>query len=201
MLDPKPLHLLIIMGGPMSANDEALYPFLTDEKIFLRRWLKERKPAVGICLGAQLIAHCLGGKVYRGNMEELGWYELELTKDGQNDPFLRGFPARFPAFQWHSETFDLPYEALLLATSRNYPHQAFRFGDLVYAFQFHFEVTHDMIQKWLSDSTIEDAKKRGILSSLSRYLPTINQLCKRFMTPFLQSIELQAAQSAEASPL
>ena len=194
--DYTPFHLLILMGGPMSVNDEALYPFLKDEKIFLRRWIEERKPSVGICLGAQLIAHCLDGKVYRGNKEELGWYELTLTKEGQNDPFLQSFPARFPVFQWHSETFGLPHEAVLLATSQYYPHQAFRFGALTYAFQFHLEVTQDMIQKWLSDSTVEDAKKRRILSSLHLHLASISQLCREFMGPFLQAIELQAAQKA-----
>jgi GMP synthase (glutamine-hydrolysing) len=196
ILESRPFRLLILMGGPMSVNDEDLYPFLLNEKAFVRQWVVEGKPTMGICLGAQLIADCLGGRVYKGDKVELGWYELMVTEEGQNDPFLQSFPPRFPVFQWHGETFDLPEDAVLLATAQDYPHQAFRFGELTYAFQFHIEVTKDMVQTWLADSDVEAAKKRSILSSLPLHLPAINQLCKRFMTPFLQSIELQAAKNA-----
>src|SRR4030042_430920 len=72
MPEPKSFHLLILMGGPMSVNDEALYPFLSEEKTFVRRWVQEGNPTMGICLGAQLIADCLGARVYRGDKEELG---------------------------------------------------------------------------------------------------------------------------------
>jgi len=187
--DPAPFHLLILMGGPMSVNDDDLHPFLAKEKDFVRRWINKGNPTVGICLGAQLIAHCLGGSVYKGPQEEIGWYEVSLTEKGRRDPFLHSFPVLFPVFQWHGETFDLPEQAILLATTQEYPHQAFCYRDSIYAFQFHLEMTERMIQAWLAENKVDDAKKRHILSALRIRLPAIHQVCRNFMQPFLQSIE------------
>jgi GMP synthase (glutamine-hydrolysing) len=187
--DPTPLHLLILMGGPMSVNDDALHPFLEKEKQFVRQWIHKGNPTVGICLGAQLIAHCLGGRVYKGATEEIGWYNCVLTEEGRRDPFLKLFPIRFPVFQWHGETFDLPENAILLAASDDYPHQAFSYRDSIYAFQFHVEMTERMIQGWLAESDVSVVKKRTILSALRVRLPAIHQACRNFMYPFLQSIE------------
>jgi len=187
--EPISFHLLILMGGPMSVNNDDLHPFLAEEKTFVRRWIEEGNSTIGICLGAQLIADCLGARVYTGSKEELGWYELMSTEDGKNDPLLRGFPPRFPVFQWHAETFDLPDDTMLLATSHDYPHQAFRFGDLTYAFQFHLEVTGNMVRSWLSGSEVDEAKQRSIVSSLRLQLPVVHQLCRNFMQSFLDSIE------------
>jgi GMP synthase-like glutamine amidotransferase len=189
--NPAPFHLLILMGGPMSANEEDLYPFLAEEKTFVKRWIAEGNPTLGVCLGAQLIADCLGGRVYRGGKEELGWYELMVTEEGKNDPFVRGFPPRFPVFQWHGETFDLPKGAILLATAQDYPHQAFRFRDLTYAFQFHLEVTEEMIYTWLSGNGFDEQKQRMINASRDLHLPLIHKLCRSFMQPFLEAIERQ----------
>ena len=189
--EPKPFHLLILMGGPMSANDEALYPFLSEEKTFVQRWIAEGNPTMGICLGAQLIADCLGGRVYRGDKEELGWYELMVTEQGKNDPSLQRFPSRFPVFQWHSETFDLPEGAILLATTPDYPHQAFRFGDLTYAFQYHLEVTEKTLHTWLSGNGVGAHKKRKINAAQHLHFPVIHDLCRGFMQPFLEAIERQ----------
>jgi hypothetical protein len=108
---------------------------------------------------------------------------------------LGEFPARFPVFQWHGETFDLPNNAILLATSSEYPHQAFCCGNHTYAFQFHFEITKDMVQRWLSISKIDISKKRNILTNLPLFLPPINQLCRMFMEPFLDSIETLAIEA------
>jgi GMP synthase (glutamine-hydrolysing) len=189
--DPDPFHLLILMGGPMSVSQEDLYPFLVEEQAFVRAWVNEGNPTLGICLGAQLIADSQGSRVYKGIKEEVGWYELIMTSEGKKDPLLGKFPARFPVFQWHGETFDVPNNAILLATSREYPHQAFRYGKHTYAFQFHFEITKDMVQRWLSASEINISQKRNILTNLPSFLTPINRLCRMFMKPFLQSIETQ----------
>jgi GMP synthase (glutamine-hydrolysing) len=187
--DPTPFHLLILMGGPMSVNDDDLHPFLAQEKLFVRQWINEGKPIVGICLGAQVIAHCLGERVYKGPKEEIGWYDLVLTEEGRRDPCLKFFPMRFPVFQWHGETFDVPQDAVLLATAQDYPHQAFRFGDLTYAFQFHVEVTKDMVKAWLRVSEVNEVKQQEIISSLHIHLPVVHQLCRNVMQPLLDSIE------------
>jgi GMP synthase (glutamine-hydrolysing) len=186
---PKSFHLLILMGGPMSVNDEALYPFLPEEKTSVRRWVDQGNPTLGICLGAQLIAACLGGKVYKGDKEELGWYELMVTGEGTRDPSMQGFPRRFPVFQWHSETFDLPEGAILLATAQEYPHQAFRFGDLTYAFQYHLEVTEEMLHTWLAGNGVGEEKKREIKATQHLHLPLIHELCRSFMQFYLEAIE------------
>jgi GMP synthase-like glutamine amidotransferase len=177
------------MGGPMSVNDEDLHPFLLNEKVFVRQWVREGKPTIGVCLGAQLIANVIGGRVYRGGEEELGWYELMVTEQGQNDSCLERFPPRFPVFQWHNETFDLPKDAILLASSQGYPHQAFCYKTSTYAFQFHLEVTEEMIQTWLAESTVDEGKRHSIISSLRLHLPIMHQLCRNFMQSFLDSIE------------
>ena len=188
-LDPVPFHLLILMGGPMSVNDEDLHPFLAQEKRFVHQWILQRRPTLGICLGAQLIAQCLGGRVYKGPTEEIGWYGCVLTEEGGRDPLLQVFPVFFPVFQWHGETFDLPDNTMLLAASHEYPHQAFRFGGLVYAFQFHVEVTKDMVNAWLESSDVDEVKRKAIISSQHLHLPLMEQLCRGFMHPFLRSIE------------
>jgi len=189
--EPRSFHLLILMGGPMSVHDEDVHSFLSEEKIFVRRWVREGNPTLGICLGAQLIADCLGARVYNGDKEELGWYEMTVTEEGKNDSLVRRFPRQFPVFQWHSETFDLPEGATLLATAKDYPHQALRFRDLTYAFQFHLEMTEEMLHTWFSGNGVGGDKKGEINAVQHLHLPVIHRLCRSFMQPFLESIERQ----------
>ena len=191
--EPRSFHLLILMGGPMSVHDEDVHSFLSGEKIFVRRWVREGNPTLGICLGAQLIADCLGARVYRGDKEELGWYEMTVTEEGKNDSLVREFPRRFQVFQWHSETFDLPEGATLLATAKDYPHQALRFRDLTYAFQFHLEVTEEMLHTWFFGNGVGEQKKREINAARHHHLPVIHRLCRSFAQPFLGSIERQTS--------
>lgn len=134
---PDEIDFLIIMGGPMSVNDEAVHPWLVEEKAFLRAFLNTGKPVLGICLGAQLIASVLGARVYRNAEPEIGWFPVEGL------PVADGFrfPEHFNAFHWHGETFDLPNGTLPLARTPACENQAFRLGKRVIGLQFHLETT------------------------------------------------------------
>ena len=137
---------LILLGGPMSANDDLL--FLHHQLRAIEIALKQEIPVLGICLGAQLLAKAAGGKVYRNTAKEIGFHNVERTGDGQRDPILCGLNATECVFHWHSDTFDLPAGAKLLASSSLTRNQAFRFGESAYGLQFHPEVTPAMIAQW-----------------------------------------------------
>jgi len=157
---PPPLegfNSLVVMGGPMGVYELERYPHLVIESRIIREAINRDMRVLGICLGSQMIAHCLGAEVYPGTEKEIGWYHVELTGDSLKDPLMRrlaihprvgDFWRKFKVFHWHGDTFDLPLGAVLLASSELYKNQAFRYGDNVYGFQFHIEVTKDMLTEW-----------------------------------------------------
>ncbi|TLY19833.1 MAG: type 1 glutamine amidotransferase [Nitrospirae bacterium] len=152
---------VIALGGPMSANDGDRIGFIADELRLLTKVLEAGMPALGICLGAQLIAKAAGAQVTAGEEKEIGWYPLRLTEEGKKDRVLTGLPESFPVFQWHGETFDVPRGAVGLAGSERYSSQAFRLGEKVYGFQFHLETTQPMIIEWLDLYREEHAQCGG----------------------------------------
>lgn len=152
---------LIVMGGPMGLYEMDKYPHLVVGSRLVREAINRDMRILGICLGAQLVAYCLGARVYKGSEKEIGWCSIELTGDGLRDPLMRklaihprvgDFWKRFDIFQWHSDTFELPLGAVLLASSELYKNQAFRYRNNVYGFQFHIEVTKKMLLEWFKDS-------------------------------------------------
>lgn len=165
---PPPLeefNTLVIMGGPMAVYEFDTYPHLVMGSRLIREAINRDMQVLGICLGCQMVAHCLGAEVRAGQKEEIGWYHIELTGDGLRDPLMRRLAAhpkvgdfwrRFKVFHWHGDTFDLPLETILLAGSHLYKNQAFRYGSKVYGFQFHIEVTKDMISDWVQEHPQSD---------------------------------------------
>ena len=113
-------------------------------------------PALGICLGAQLLAHALGASVSRARQPEIGWYPLHATDAGRDDPVLAPLGASTPVFQWHGCRFDIPHGAVHLARSDACEQQAFRWGDNAYGFQFHLEMDQPLIERWLANPTYRD---------------------------------------------
>lgn len=136
---------LVVMGGPMSVNDEDLHPWLAVEKAFVREAIRAGKRVLGICLGAQLIASALGAKVYRNAVKEIGWYPIAPVPVADGDHAFRFSPGVL-AFHWHGETFDLPPGAVHLARSAGCEHQAFRIGERALGLQFHLETTPESVR-------------------------------------------------------
>jgi len=137
---------LIFLGGSMSANDDL--PAIHREIEYIRDAIRLRKPVLGVCLGAQLIAKAIRARVYPNTNKEIGWAPVMFTEAAQGDPLFYGVSGSEVVFHWHSETFELPGGGELLAASLACRHQAFRHGDRVYGLQFHLEVTPATITQW-----------------------------------------------------
>ena len=145
-----PCELLVVLGGPIGVYEQEEYPFLADEIACIAQRLAARKPTLGICLGAQLMAAALGARVYPGqNGAEIGWFPLRPAAGTQTpDWFAPLLEPGLSVFHWHGDTFDLPQDALLLAGTDRYPHQAFAVGDFALGLQFHPEVNADDLESW-----------------------------------------------------
>ncbi len=151
--DLNPYQALIVMGGPMNVDETREFPFLADEVTLIQNTIKNKKPVIGVCLGAQLMAKALGAKVYKGHKKEIGWFPIEWSKDAALDPVFNNISKTAKTvFHWHGDTFDLPNGAVRLASSKEYPNQLFKYGNSAYAFQFHVEVTADMARDWMKEN-------------------------------------------------
>jgi GMP synthase (glutamine-hydrolysing) len=142
--------LLVVLGGPIGVYDDQDYPFLTDEIACIRERLAARKPILGICLGAQLMAAALGARVYPGkNGAEIGWAPLQAAPDAETpDWFAPLLAPGLSVFHWHGDTFDLPSAALHLAKSEMYENQSFAIEDFALSLQFHPEVSAAGLESW-----------------------------------------------------
>lgn len=141
---------LIVLGGPMNVEDRTRRAHLQTEIDVIGEAVAQGKPVLGICLGAQLLAHALGAGVHRHEASEIGWYDLVTTADGRSDPVLAPLGTALPVFQWHSCRFDIPPGAVHLARSATCENQAFRYGSHAYGFQFHLEMDSPLIERWLN---------------------------------------------------
>lgn len=138
------IDLLIVMGGPMSVNDESDYPWLIEEKKFIKGTIEAGKPTLGICLGAQLIADAMGAEVFPNAVKEIGWFPIQAAESESNAVFQ--FPEEIEVFHWHGETFSLPTGAVQIAKSTGCKNQAFQMKDNVIGLQFHLETTSHSTQ-------------------------------------------------------
>ena len=183
--------LTIILGGPIGVYETEDYPFLNDEITYLKRRLAKNLPTIGICLGAQLIAHALGANVYAGHQKEIGWSKLKI----QNIPNNPLSPLEnIEVLHWHGDTFDLPENAELLASSEIYPNQAFRIGQNILALQFHVEVAADSMEKWLIGHTCELRKAEidipQLRSDNEKYAPVLESKSPQVLQHFLQHLSV-----------
>lgn len=171
--DPFPdlaaLDLLIIVGGPMSVHDEDQCTWLKEEKTFIKRALEKQVPTLGICLGAQLIADCLGANIFLNHEKEIGWYPIFGTQFTPEWCFQ--FPQELEVFHWHGETFDLPPEAVHLVSGKGCRNQGFQIGPCTIGLQFHLEMRSEDVIK-IIDNCRDELKCRQYIQSEKEILST-----------------------------
>ncbi|MDD5395129.1 MAG: glutamine amidotransferase [Thiothrix sp.] len=148
------IGLLVVLGAPIGAYDDALFPFLGDEVALISQRLEEGLPTLGICLGAQLMARALGAQVSPMSKKEIGFAPLTLTAAGRYS-VLQNLPADFPVLHWHGDQFEVPAGLDSLAQTPLCPNQAFSLGNYALAFQFHLEADTRCIEQWLIGHSVE----------------------------------------------
>ncbi|MCK0154047.1 type 1 glutamine amidotransferase [Alcanivorax sp. S6407] len=145
--DPLPalddFDVLVVMGGPMGADDDAQFPWMAAEKALIKACIGAGKKVLGVCLGAQLIARVLGAEVTANAEKEVGWFPVHPTTAGLQDSIGKLFAPQATVLHWHGDTFAIPNGAVHLLESRGCANQAFRYGDHVLALQFHLELEAD----------------------------------------------------------
>lgn len=178
---------LIVLGGPMSVNDEEEIEWLKSEKRLIREAIQKNKTVIGICLGAQLIAEVLGAKVYRNAQKEIGWFPVQSTVIA-NAPLVissiaRNLATKFTellnnqtVFHWHGETFDLPENTIRLVSSEACKNQAFLYKENVLGLQFHVEMNETSIHK-----IIENCREELIISDFVQSEETIKNEMEKYI--------------------
>ena len=182
---------VFVMGGPMNIYEEAEYPWLKAEKAFLKSCIEQNKYIVGVCLGAQLIADVLGGRVTGNPHKEIGWYEATSTPAAASTPFSTVLPPRFWAFHWHGDTFAIPPGAVHLAETQACRNQAYLYGNRILGLQFHLEYTQKSIEAMLGHCANELTDGPYIQSADSirqglTYVPQTKKLLCKWMDELIK---------------
>ena len=179
--------LTIILGGPIGVNDVEDYPYIQEEIDLLKIRLANDLPTIGICLGAQLIASALGAKVYVGNQKEIGWSKLKISPAVNN---LLTPLKDIEVLHWHGDTFELPNNAVHLASSDLYENQAFKYGNNILALQFHIEASTDSLEKWLIGHHVElrqnNLNIRNLRQNNLEFAPTLESKAHEIIHNFMK---------------
>lgn len=190
---------VIIFGGPMSANDQDILPYIRTELNWIPTVLESEKPYFGICLGAQLLAKVLGANVreHPHEIKEIGYFPITPTVEGKDC-----FQSFQYVYQWHREGFELPQDAVLLATGQTFKNQAFRYGKSAYGVQFHPEMTGELMQRWL-ERGLEQLTSPGAQSKTEQlrkhalYGQQAETWLKTFLPLWLNRPDLQSCYDTE----
>ncbi|MDH4200378.1 MAG: type 1 glutamine amidotransferase [Spirochaetia bacterium] len=189
--DINSFDVLVSMGGPMSANDDSIYPWLVEEKKLIEKAISHNKKFIGICLGAQIAANVLGAQVKPNYEKEIGWFDVELTAEGRSHCKLVNVPDTFSVFHWHGETFDIPHKAIHLMQSAGCTNQGFIYNECVLGLQFHIELTSDglitMMENSLEDMTsgkyiqTESEIRKMTKPMVQKTMPIFNEIMNSFL--------------------
>lgn len=186
----KQYDTLVLLGGYMSAFQGDEYPFLNAQIEAVKEFYKNNKKILGLCLGAQIMALAFGASVYTGKEKELGWKDLTFGPVVHDDPLLCKISQNgseyskcqsIKVLEWHGDTFNIPEGAQVIGSTKLYPHQGFRLEQNVYAFQFHLEVTKEMIQEWIEITEVDGSK---VLNDTELYLPVFQKRAYKFYKEF-----------------
>ncbi len=206
--DPVPATLpgdtiLCVMGGPMGVGDlgDPRYPFLAHEIALLREVLAKRQPMLGVCLGAQLLAHAAGASVHpllvgepAVRHREVGWGAISRVVTADQEPVLAGLDESEIVLHWHGDTFDLPTGATLLASTLACPHQFYHLHRRAWGLQFHVEVTAPIIADWVTADAAFVRAANGpaggarILTDTARYIDRHRQVGDRLIRQLLLAL-------------
>jgi GMP synthase (glutamine-hydrolysing) len=189
---PDGADAVIVLGGAMHPHENGQHPWLEPQRDWLRSLLADDVPALGVCLGAELLGQAAGGAVVRLPLPEIGWEEARLTPEAADDALFAELPASFPSLQWHSYALEPPPSAAVLARSAASA-QAYRLGERAWGIQFHAEVTPEIVAGWITEAEetdAEDVREAGVdLGALrertAREIDAWNELgrllCRRFL--------------------
>jgi GMP synthase-like glutamine amidotransferase len=180
------LSAVIVLGGAMGVHDAQKHPFLSDVKAFTREAVGKGIPFLGICLGGQLLADVLGGRVTADSgFGEKGSLPVTLTDAGAADPLFAGIGREFITFQWHNDSFEVPASGVLLASSKACPSQAFCFGKNAWGLQFHPEVDRAIVELWARWTEETSPRLDEFLASFTRSEECYRSASRRILANFL----------------
>jgi GMP synthase-like glutamine amidotransferase len=188
---PPPLDAydaVLVFGGFQHPDQDDVYPWLGDEREWLRGLIGRPQPTLGICLGSELLAQAAGAWVGRLPVPEIGWGEVELTEAGGADPVFSALPARFEGLLWHHYAHDLPEGAVALAHSAA-SLQAFRLGERCWGVQFHPEVTEPQLGRWIDDENDPPPEPERLRAETRERIGGWNELGRRLCRSFLAAAE------------
>lgn len=187
---------LMVMGGPMGVHDDHCFSWMVAEKKYIEQAIRADKAVLGVCLGAQLIAHVLGAQVSANREKEIGWFPIELNPPNVRNHPLNVLSQRTTVLRWHGDTFAIPQGAVHLARSRACENQAFGYGPQVVGLQFHLEIGFPQIERLVRQAShdltegsfVQDPQE--MIALASSYAPPLNAALFRFLDAFLTQTKI-----------